>query len=604
MSSVIRHVAGVVGAMAIAVVAKADWTPNFQPGSYPYNFGPSALVPKWSDTNAGEWTFNYEGAIAKAKAEGKYTLVLFAGLWWCPHCQSLENNVLTKDGFKTYAEEQGYYLAALDFPYRDGHSMWTWLWDPAYRAANGIGDWTPKQIADEYVKRFEYQELMYTKGAATTTNNNVLVEISADGATTNLAVYAENPTTVYRRVGYPTIIVIAPDGKEAGRFSYGMSIDPDQGLDYVIDNIETIKAAWRSDLFANPGEGGVEGAVAQTYDAVLTDSRGTPVGVATFKTAKKNKSTGAIKVTGSIQIAGGRKVSVKGTTYGAEESISLTKSGTPCSATVAIGAEGLAGSYTDGEANYLIQGARNPFKGRDAAAKARAATLRKGFWTFALADSGSGGSAFTHGYSSFSATVSARGKVKIVGTLGDGSSVSLSSQALFGENGRVLVPVIDKKGGYSMMLEFSDWRLSAVKGVSGWKSKKYSAGWSSDAVFGGNAGAGTVADTMYLQIEGFDSSAGVGGKAVVVSPADDAVAVKGNKWTGTKGVTDLKVTYKKANGTFKGSFNVYVENGQRVKKLKAKVNGVVIDGVPYGTAVIKNIGGWAIKFAGSCGGGC
>ena len=213
----------VAGAFAIALACnmtvKADWAPDFKPGIL--KVGPSALVPKWSAVNAGEWTFNYEGALAKAKAEGKYTLLLFAGMWWCPHCQSLEENVLVKDGFKQYVAEHGYYLAALDYPFRDGHSMWTWLWDPAYRAANGIGDWTPQQIADEYVKRFEYQELMHTEGTAVTTNNNVLVEISADGTTTNLAVYAANPTTVYRRVVYPTIIVIDPDGNEAGRFEDG-----------------------------------------------------------------------------------------------------------------------------------------------------------------------------------------------------------------------------------------------------------------------------------------------------------------------------------------------------------------------------------------------
>ena len=151
----------------IVMTARADWPFSAQPNSYPYNFGPSAIVPKWSEVNAGEWTFNYEGALARAKAEGKYTLLLFTGSWWCPHCQALERDVLTKNGFKNYVAEQGYYLAALDFPYRDGHSMWTWLWDPAYREANGIGDWTPKQIADEYIKRFEFQDLMHAENGAT-----------------------------------------------------------------------------------------------------------------------------------------------------------------------------------------------------------------------------------------------------------------------------------------------------------------------------------------------------------------------------------------------------------------------------------------------------
>ncbi len=586
--------------LACAMTVKADWAPDFKPGT-PYNVGPSALVPKWSAVNPGEWTFNYEGALAKAKAEGRYTLLLFAGLWWCPHCQSLEANVLQKDAFKQYVAERGYYLAALDFPYRDGHTMWTWLWDPAYRAANGIGDWTPTQIADEYVKRFEYQEFMHTEGAVTTTNNNVLVEISADGSTTNLAVYAANPTTVYRRVGYPTIIVIDPDGNEAGRFSYSARSDQSVGLSYVINEIEALRTGGSSDLFAAPGVGGVGGTAAQTYDAVLTDDNGSPVGVATFKTAKKNARTGEIKVTGRLQISGGRTTTLTGITDGTEgEKIFLSKSGSLVSASVTIGTEGLVGFCTDGVTTYTVQGARNPFTAKDDAAKARAATLQKGFWTYAIADAGNGGS----GYSAFSVAMAAKGKVKATAFLGDGSKVTLSAQALFGEDGKVLVPVIGKNRAFSMMLELDNWKLSAVRGISGWKSAKSAGAWSPEAVFSANSGAGAVPETMYLQLEGFSSAAGVGGKQVVVSPVDDAVLSNGRKWAGTKGISDLNVTFVQKDGTFKGSFNIYVTDGARPRKLRANVSGAVVNGVPYGTAVIRNVATWALKLAGSCGGGC
>ena len=585
---------------AYTMNAKADWAPDFKPGT-PYNFGPSALVPKWSEVKAGEWTFNYEGALAQAKAEGKYTLMLFSGMWWCPHCQALEANVLQKDAFKQYVAERGYYLTALDFPYRDGHTMWTWLWDPAYRAANGIGDWTPAQIADEYVKRFEFQELMHSEGSATTTNNNVLVEISADGTTTNLAVYAANPKTVYRRVGYPTIIVIDPEGNEAGRFSYSARSDQSVGLGYVIDEIEALRTGGSSDLFTKPGVGGVEGAAAQTYDAVLTDANGVPVGVATFKTARKNMRTGAIKVTGRIQISGGRTTTLTGATDGTEgEKILLSKSGSQVAASVTVGTDGLIGSFNDGTATYTVQGARNPFTAKDAAAAARAATLQKNFWTFALANAGNSES----GYSAFSVATAAKGKVKVTGILGDGSKVMVSAQALFGENGKVLVPVIGKNKAFSMLLEFDNWKLSAVKGISGWKTAKSAGTWSPDAIFSANSGAGTVPDTMYLQIEGFNSAAGVGGKQVVVSPVDDAVLSNGRKWAGTKGISDLNVTFVQKDGTFKGSFNIYVTDGARPRKLRANVSGVVINGVPYGTAVIRNVATWALKLAGSCGGGC
>ena len=591
-------------AVVCCTTLRADWAPNFQPGSYPYNFGPSSLVPRWSEVNAGEWTFNYEGAIERAKSEGSYTLLLFAGMWWCPHCQALEKNVLTTDAFAEYVKEQGYYLAALDFPYRDGHSMWTWLWDPGYREANGIGGWTPQQIADEYIRRFEFQAQMHSPTGATTTNNNVLVEISPDGSTTNLAVYADAPTTVYRRVGYPTIIVIDPNGNEAGRFSYNMNIDPSEALEYVINNIESIKVAEYSELFANPGAGGIEGASAQVYDAVLTDASGVPVGIATFKTAKKSATRGTIAVSGSIQIGGGRKILVKGVATGAEgEQILLTKSTAAAAARVVIGTEGVAGFFTDGTANYLVQGARNPFTARDAAAKARASGLQKGFWTFALSNADSG-ELLGRGYSSFSAAYGTRGKFKVAGTLGDGSAVQLTAQALVGEGGKILVPVIGKKGSYALMIELKGGALSAVKGVDGWKGTKTSAKWSPDAVMAPGPGAGTVPEVMYLQIGGLDSGETVAGLPLAVSPVDDTILSNGRTWTGTKGITDLKVTFKRTDGTFKGTFNVYVQDGGRTKKLRATVSGVVVDGVPYGAAVIKNKISWPVKFAGSCGGGC
>ncbi len=601
-----RVAAGAIAMAFVAVMsAKADWKFNSQPDAYPYKFGPSALVPRWSETNAGEWTFNYEGALAKAKSEGKYTLLLFAGFWWCPHCQALDD-ILVTDGFKDYAARQGYYLAALDFPFRDGRSMWTWLWDPAYRAENGIGDWTPQQIADEYVKRFKFQDLMHAKNGAIATNSNVLVEISSDGSKTNLAAYAENPATVYRRIAYPTIVVISPEGKEVGRFSYNMRIGPDEGLGYVIENIETAKAAGRSVLFANPGAGGIEGSAAQTYDAVLIDSNDGPVGTATFKVAKRNGVTGIIKVTGGFQMSNGRKVTLKGIAGGAEgEVINLKKDNSPAAVTVTIGAEGVSGSYSDGKFDYLVQGARNPFKGRDAAAKARASTLKRGFWTFALMNVRGTGNALSNGYSAFSASTTTKGKVKIVGFLGDGSRVSVSSQMLVGERGKVLVPVIGKKGAFSMMLEFDNGKLSAVKGVSGWRSATASVKWSPCAVLGTAApGAGTTPDTMCLELGDCGHPMEVAGMAVAVSPANDSVVSKGRKWTGTKGVSDLNVTFYPKDGTFKGAFNVYVKYGERIKRMKAKVSGVVVDGVPHGTAVIKYKASWPVKLAGLCKGGC
>ena len=326
-----------------------------------------------------------------------------------------------------------------------------------------------------------------------------------------------------------------------------------------------------------------------------------------LKAAKANKRTGRSKLTATITMRNGAKVKLTGEaeTPSTNKVFMLTKAGATATASVKLGADGLVGYYKDSNGkSYSIQGGRNVFSAGDEVAKARAATLPKGFWPIVLATEDNGGSAFADGYTGLSATFGNKGKVKVTGTLGNGNKVSVSAQAVMGENGKVVVPVVEKRGAYSFMLEFANGRLSAVTGLSAWNDTGFTATWSSNVVFSAVSGAGAVPSPMYLSIQGFDSSAGIGGKPVAVSPVDDMITVARNRWTGTKGVTDLKVTFKPKDGTFKGTFNVYVTDGDRTRKLKANVSGVVVDGVPYGTAVIRNVGAWAVKFVGSCGGGC
>ena len=88
---------------------------------------------------------------------------------------------------------------------------------------------------------------------------------------------------------------------------------------------------------------------------------------------------------------------------------------------------------------------------------------------------------------------------------------------------------------------------------------------------------------------------------------------KGTKWTLPKagkvvykdGAVDesklgenpcgLKLTYKAKDGSFKGSFKVYAVNGGKLKATTVNVTGVVVGGVGYGTATIKNVGSVPVK---------
>ena len=57
----------------------------------------------------------------------------------------------------------------------------------------------------------------------------------------------------------------------------------------------------------------------------------------------------------------------------------------------------------------------------------------------------------------------------------------------------------------------------------------------------------------------------------------------------------LKLTYKAKDGSSKGSFKVYVEVNGKLKATTVNVAGVVVGGIGYGTASIKNVGSVAIQ---------
>ncbi len=188
-----------------------------------YVVKPSAIVPEWSGAEPGVWTMDYASALANANAEGKWTLMQYSGMWWCPHCQALEERVLTQPAFSNYVAECGYYLTVLDSPYRDGYSNWCWLYETNY--VENVAHLTMEEALQEIDNRYAVQESYALPGA---TEYNIA---SWDG-TTNI---------VYHKVGYPTIIVIRPDGRPAGRFSFSRNTASDVALAYVTNLIEQIK---------------------------------------------------------------------------------------------------------------------------------------------------------------------------------------------------------------------------------------------------------------------------------------------------------------------------------------------------------------------------
>ena len=205
-------------------------------GAFDYDVKKSKIKPQWSGAKAGVWTMDHESALANAAAEGKYTLMLYSGMWWCPHCQNLEENVLVKPDWKKYVKDCGYYLTVLDFPYRDGRSNWCWLWDESYRKSAKL---TAEEATEEIIRMYAVQDAYALEGAQRQTAANYVVTTVGKGKNAEIrhTLYEKCPVSEYSRIGYPTILVIAPDGTVVGRFSVSKS-----NAEYLANPVGYVKA--------------------------------------------------------------------------------------------------------------------------------------------------------------------------------------------------------------------------------------------------------------------------------------------------------------------------------------------------------------------------
>ena len=211
--------------VSLAAVAAASFAEVKEP----------SIRPSWSGASVCEWTMDYQSALSQARDEGRWTLMLFTGAWWCPWCQPLEEKVLDTDEWRAYAAQKSLYEVEMDYPARDGVSRWCWLWETNYLATAGL---TPEQGAAEVFDRYMVQDA-YALPDATT--NTVEVE-------------GHEPVS-YRRIDYPTILVIAPNGDIAGRFSPDVRDYPSQtpaiywsnaeALAFVTNQVSSIMASNR-----------------------------------------------------------------------------------------------------------------------------------------------------------------------------------------------------------------------------------------------------------------------------------------------------------------------------------------------------------------------
>jgi thioredoxin-related protein len=75
-----------------------------------------AVVSACQTSSALEnWLTNYDEAMAASERTGLPVLTLFTGSDWCPHCTTLEENVLSSDAFRSWSESR-VVLLMIDLP--------------------------------------------------------------------------------------------------------------------------------------------------------------------------------------------------------------------------------------------------------------------------------------------------------------------------------------------------------------------------------------------------------------------------------------------------------------------------------------------------------
>ena len=571
--------------------------------AYEYDVSEPKIRPQCKGAEPGVWTLDKDAALAAAKAEDKYTLLLFTGSWWCPYCHTIEDLVLTSKKWKDYVREKGFYLAEQDYSYRyavpegqewksyypdatEGWGFKCWYMNPEFLSDNGLTTEDGlKAIQDAYV----YQGQMALPDATLYTMK------TWDGAS----------EITYGRIAYACIVVIGPDGEELGRVDFPWyskaSVTASEAQEFEIQSIERILNGTCA-LCSAPTSGTPDVSSAQIYRGWITDAAGGVAGTAEFKT-KKVRRNGTTRVSGSMTV-NGRK-----TRFGTvvvdsfDKTIEFRKGGT--SAAVHFGRDGFVGTATGDFGTCAISGGRDVFKAKDAASVARRTARPVGYWNVVLKSADPEVSPFAGGYGTLSVGFGANGRATVKGALGDGTKVNVKSQVIIGEDGMSCVPVradlYGKKGGIGFVLWFKDGKLFSVTDEAKWVAAGRNGSFETavGVSFTTSPGPGKTDSELDFMLDGFDEDVKIKGMPVVVDPTLDVVEIAGDRWVGST------VTYFRATanaGVLKGSMKFQVVDGKRIRKVKGTFVGVVMGGSGYGTVYVKGVGSWAVKLVacGSC----
>ena len=74
--------------------------------------------PFWTGAKLGQWTMDYDAALAASRKDGKPVIFYFAAVHWCPHCTGWEHLALSTPAFAR--RSANYYLVVFDSRRRNG----------------------------------------------------------------------------------------------------------------------------------------------------------------------------------------------------------------------------------------------------------------------------------------------------------------------------------------------------------------------------------------------------------------------------------------------------------------------------------------------------
>ena len=343
---------------------------------------------------------------------------------------------------------------------------------------------------------------------------------------------------------------------------------------------------------AEQGDAMFDGEAAETYDGYVYTEDGVLKGTIQVKTAKaktdRKTEKKLSKITATLQLTGEKKLTARGNLDVATGEFDADVGGRALA--IVLGANGVTGTYGP----YLIDGAQNKFMSRDASDKAEgAAALSRwqGVYTVARKDAA--------GWSGFSLTVAAKGKVKVQGTLADGTKVSASGQLLVGEGGVCAIPVvIAKKANVAFNVWLTDegvevvgldgevavGRLGTLAGGAHFSLDRVAF----SALLGDDTYSKYLPDGLTVAQNGTNLVVADGAKAGKVQLAKNGSVDESKAGDNPSA---LKLTYTAKTGLFKGTFKAYVVANGKPKAVAVTVTGIMVGAKGFGAATIKKIGG-------------